>query len=283
MENTGSVAEEDESLVLILGIGFEKVADWTIEGDKPVLRYVEDDEIGSIRCGSPALYAHVIGGKVAYAGKTTQSLQNRLYGYQQPGSAQATNRKCHDHILRSLQDGYKAATYGFCPDSQFYYGDLRIDLAAGLEDALIEKLDPPLNGRQDRTGSPITESAENEHSAYGEQPSDLRVPEVPIGRFSVTLGPTYYEKGYLNPGIDVSEILGEHGDDIFVQLGCDGPTVQSVINRQAVSNGAPRINARKVIADWFHKNCARNEVVTVDILTPHSIAIRHPRKNDDVE
>ena len=278
MENTKQMIEDDQSLVLIFGIGFRKVADWTLEGDKPVLSYLKDDAVGSIRYGSPALYAHVINGKVAYAGKTSQPLRKRLYGYQKPGNSQATNRKCHDHILQALQDGVQASTYGFCPDSQFYYGELSIDLAAGLEDALIEKLDPPLNGRQDKTGELLTESAENEELVRAGEESDPQVPIVSTGHFSVTLGPTYYEKGYMNPGVDAADKLGKHGDEISIQLGEGGRTVQSTINRQAVPSGAPRINARKAVADWFQNNYARNEVVRVDILTPQSIVIKGANK-----
>ena len=83
--------EEDESLVMILGIGFQKVADWVLERDRAVLSYLPDEEIGAIRYGSPALYAHVINGKVEYAGKTSQVLKNRLYGYERPGNNKATN------------------------------------------------------------------------------------------------------------------------------------------------------------------------------------------------
>src|SRR5690606_33264923 len=130
------------------------------------------------------------------------------------------------------------------------YADFEINLAAGLEDSLIRQFDPPWNGRE--RGQPISEEAEREEAEETENvqagvPASADIPSEPqassqaMVSFSVVLGPTYYNKGFLNPGVEASRHLGKDGDPIRVRFSDSSPTVISKINRTANRTGAVRV------------------------------------------
>ncbi|MGI6852062.1 hypothetical protein [Mesorhizobium sp. 1B3] len=50
------------------------------------------------------------------------------------------------------------------------------------------------------------------------------------GNLSIVLGPTYYNKGFLNPGIEASRFLGKDGDPIRVRFSDGSQIVVSKIN-----------------------------------------------------
>jgi hypothetical protein len=91
------------------------------------------------------LYAFVAEGKVLYIGKSARSLQQRLYGYQNPGPTQFTNIKGHGLILGSLTSKKPILVYAFVDPGELRYGEFQVSLAAGLEDNLIAALKPPWN------------------------------------------------------------------------------------------------------------------------------------------
>ena len=64
-------------------MGFKNCGGWKFEAE--VLRYVISENSTS----KNVLYAFVSAGTVLYIGKTVQSLQRRMYGYQNPGPTQS--------------------------------------------------------------------------------------------------------------------------------------------------------------------------------------------------
>ncbi|WP_234818740.1 hypothetical protein [Sinorhizobium fredii] len=92
--------------------------------------------------------------------------------------------------------------------------------------------------------------------------------------FSVVLGPTYYEKGILNLGVEASEYLGKDGDPIRVRFSGGSQTVVSRINRTANRTGAVRvIGGNAQIARWFQENSSEGDTVHGSVVDPHTIEL----------
>ena len=124
----------------LLHIGFHRVGEWHLNESKPI--YTLDSESNSCN----VLYAFVAGTEVLYVGKTTQQLKKRLYGYQNPGPTQYTNIKGNKLISEILVSGKDVEIFALPDHGLLHFGDFHINLAAGLEDSLIAKLQPKWNG-----------------------------------------------------------------------------------------------------------------------------------------
>jgi hypothetical protein len=243
-----------------------------------------------------APYAFVQGDEVKYIGKTARSIRNRFTGYCNPGKTErtsgVTNWRCHHNIKALLKEGLTTRILVFTPISHLRYGEFEIDLAAGLEEAMIMMFKPPWNGRDGTR--PITEEAEreaNEEADIGsvsESRSVQRSSAAPDSKtnlfeatssqyeptFQIKLGSAYYHQGFINPGTDASKHLGGHGDRIIVYLGSDSEQVDSVINRRANPNGSVRVvgNNRR-IAEWFQRNFQPGDVVDAKVLDAQHIML----------
>jgi hypothetical protein len=120
-------------------IGFEKAGRWSLQGDKPICAL----DIHGAACD--VLYAFVSGSQVLYVGKSTRSLEKRMYGYQRPGRTQRTNIACNEDILKALAAERAIDIYVFRDPSPKLHAGIPINLAAGLEDGLIREFKPPWN------------------------------------------------------------------------------------------------------------------------------------------
>ena len=150
----------DKQIEDLLALGFVLIGEWKLDVGTIRIEYRDGITEKAIRHGSPALYAFSVNGKLKYIGKTTRTLRNRLYGYEHPGSGQETNLKCHKNILIEMAAGSVVKVYGFSPKIPLFYDRFKIDLSAGLEDALIKDMKPKWNGKQD--GKRLTETEMNE-------------------------------------------------------------------------------------------------------------------------
>jgi hypothetical protein len=120
-------------------IGFRRVGCWRLVSGAPV---VDLDSPGSVR---NALYAFVSGREVLYLGKTVKSLRQRLYGYQKPGPTQRTNIACHGKITEYLVAQRSIEVFAFWGEGTVRIGSFAVNVAAGLEDAIIRELLPVWN------------------------------------------------------------------------------------------------------------------------------------------
>jgi len=149
-------------------IGFKDAAQWAIVDDRRIQDLGDDaEEWQNCKEAKNALYAFCVGAEVLYVGKTARTLENRFLGYRDPGKTQATNRKCHDEIRKYLKAKQTVRIMVFPDEMHLKWGDFRINLAAGLEDALIAYLKPRLNGAYNKKKAIqfLTESAANEEQA----------------------------------------------------------------------------------------------------------------------
>ena len=125
----------------LLEIGFQPAGHWQlVDGELSfeLLRHGSQKNI---------LYAFVCDGQVKYVGKTVQSLAKRLYGYKNPGLSQSTNIKNNAHIKELLNSGAAVDILVLPDNGLLHYGQFHVNLAAGLEDNIISRLQPEWNGK----------------------------------------------------------------------------------------------------------------------------------------
>jgi hypothetical protein len=135
-----------EALNRLLAIGFKSAGRWSLAND--VLRLTLEP---AVMHEQNVLYAFVVDGKLAYVGKTTQSLIKRMQGYRSPASTAerggSTNIKNNRNIITALSFGAAVDIYALHALPTQAHGEFSVNLFAGLEDSLINVLTPPWNGK----------------------------------------------------------------------------------------------------------------------------------------
>ena len=123
-------------------IGFRACGSWSLlEAEKIKITLTEHAQSAN------ALYAFVSDGEVLYIGKTTQQLRKRLYGYQNPRATQATNVRGNAEICKALGLKKNIDVFVLPDNGLLKFGGFHLNLAAGLEDSLINDLRPIWNKR----------------------------------------------------------------------------------------------------------------------------------------
>ena len=175
--------------------------------------------------------------RILYIGKTTQTLKKRFYGYIR-GNGQSTNSKIHNKLVKERSG--KILILSLNDVLPFNWGIYNINLAAGLEDSMIEIENPLWNGKCSETEINEESSIEN-HSKIIDK------------FFIVTLSKTYFEIGSINVPLKKSGLLGKHDDIITIELSKDNKQITTQINRNAVKNRSVRINQNKEIKEYYNK------------------------------
>ena len=120
----------------LLDIGFEIAGHWQLSGKNltlELLRYASQRNI---------LYAFASDGEVKYVGKTIQTLRKRMAEYKNPSATQPTNIKNHNNIRKLLESGAAIDILALPDNGLMHYGQFHLNLAAGLEDSIIEVMQP---------------------------------------------------------------------------------------------------------------------------------------------
>jgi len=263
--------EQSANLIKLLSLGFQKIGEWTLANESFDFRESDDENAQALLDSRPALYAHVVNGEVMYVGKTTQQLRKRLYGYRKPGKSQATNARCNQHLKEAVREGGISETFAWLPIDKLFYEEFQVNLAAGLEDSIIEILNPIWNG-----GKTETSEIEPKVQDIQETSNKIQVTSSYPQTFSIKLGKTYWNTGFMNPGVKVSKFLGEHEQPILIELGKGGKTVPSKIDRTANLNRSPRIYGGGQVRDWWQRHFSEGDTVTACILNPRHIVLLLP-------
>lgn len=152
-------------------IGFQKAGTWSLKGEELTL------QLDNLAERQNVLYAFVTGSIVKYVGKTTQSLQRRMFGYQKPNVDQRTNWRNRIAIVELLKRGQQVDILALADTGLLRYGSFHLNLAAGLEDSIIQTLKPEWNGG--RTSAVIeTPTEANPPDASMEAQLEEKVQEV---------------------------------------------------------------------------------------------------------
>jgi len=130
----------------LVAIGFRQAGRWTLANQ--VLRLTLEPAIVHEQ---NVLYAFVVNGVLMYVGKTTQSLIKRMQGYRSPASNSerggSTNIKNNRNIIDALRAGANVDIYVLHALPIQQHGEFAVNVAAGLEDSIINKLAPSWNGK----------------------------------------------------------------------------------------------------------------------------------------
>lgn len=251
----------------LLKIGFECVGHWSLLNGQPVCQLDHHTTSRNL------LYAFASDGEVKYIGKTTKDLKTRMYQYQNPGPGQSTNIKNHENIKSLLEAGEAVDLLVLVDNGLLHYGDFHVNLAAGLEDSLIATLSPEWNGSQRRKAA-----VERSPSPVSPLPVQAASPErVPGRSFKISLGKTYYDKGFFNVPVDYSDRFGEDRERVSIFLGDSGRVVDGYINRTAnPGTNAPRVFGGATLRDWIRRTFKLNETAEIEVVSPREMVIRRP-------
>ena len=136
----GSMKPYSANLKQLEEVGFVVAGFWRLSGNEISfeLRYFADNR--------NVLYAFAVDGDLVYVGKSTRSLRARMQAYQFPAKASLkgrdTSAKNNARIREQLLLGRRVAIYALCTEGHIKYRGVAINLAAGMEDALIRNLAP---------------------------------------------------------------------------------------------------------------------------------------------
>ena len=224
------------------------------------LTYETVGEMGTVH----HLYAIVVfssdndEGSVKYVGKTRQSLHSRFLGYRNPGNSQATNRKVNCLIRLALQNGYKVQSFSFQDNTPLQWNGINLNIAAGLEDALIDTWRPEWNFL------PNNQIPCSDNISLLSTSADESV--IPTGtmRFTWKLGKTYYNSGFLNPGVKVDQYFGQVGEIVRLTAK-NGEVYESAIDRTANVNKTARLKFSGIVP-YLSKNYHQDDILNIEIV-----------------
>jgi len=241
-------------------IGFYRVGCWTISDDELELQLERDANTLNV------LYAFIGGGAVKYIGKTTQPLQKRLYSYANPGATQSTNIKNNANIKVELSSGRTIEIYILVDDGSLRRGSFHLNIAAGLEDSLINELQPTWNHGSEiqvQKQTKLDQSRVDMGASLNTKPRYFRV----------KIGEAYYNQGFFNVGIRDADYLGPENAEISLRLGKNGREISARINRRANGNETPRIMCGTDYRDWVQQTYKMGDNFSVEILSPLKLVL----------
>lgn len=245
-------------------IGFESCGRWFHDSEQLGL------ELNRLADRQNVLYAFTNKETVKYIGKTTQTLQRRMFGYQRPNESQRTNWRNHKAIVELLKSGSSVEILALADTGLLRYGAFHLNLAAALEDSIISVLNPPWNGGR---SSALIETPEESNPPDTSKEAMLEA-EAILGAksFPLTLQETYYRTGFFNVTVPYSNYFARDKADITIYCGAEKLAVYGKINRTANTNGTPRIMGGLPLREWFQKRKPM-DAVTVTIFNQNTIAI----------
>jgi len=145
----------------LLQIGMEDAAVWML--DIKTLRHVGDSSAHwrYLTAIPNYLCAFAWKGEVLYIGKTTKTLSKRFSGYCEPISGSSADKRLQQAIMKLMRQRKEVRILVLPPAVPLKWEDYPINLAAGLEDALVEAFKPQWNGKNKKI---MTESQQIEET-----------------------------------------------------------------------------------------------------------------------
>jgi hypothetical protein len=125
-------------------LGFEKAGAWKLQNGTLSFELELKDPRGNF------LYAFVIGQMVMFLEYSRAPLEARMDAFKHTdhryvGTFQPMNKRLREKILAALEEGEELEIWAFYPGEMKYEG-FRVDLAAGLVEALVKEFKPGWSG-----------------------------------------------------------------------------------------------------------------------------------------
>ena len=247
----------------ILKIGFKYAGNWELQDKQIACNFKSHSSDKNV------LYAFVSNGEVKYIGKTTQKLSSRFSGYRNPSKTQSTNIKNNENIKRLLINEEPIDVFVLPDNGLLNYGGFSINLAAGLEDSLIEHLSPPWND----SGVNRKQKMESEVTNQTSTVTSIKLPSNDSSAIELKLGKAYYNQGFFNVPIALSNNFASHSEEIEIYTGQDEEPIIGYINRTANSNNTPRIMGGKDLKNWIISNFKLGDSFKVNINSTNSVTL----------
>lgn len=249
----------------LIRIGFMQVGYWTLLTPEKI-----DYVLNSNHYTRDLLYSFVSNGEIKYIGKTTQTLDDRMYGYQNPGPTQSTNIRVNGLIKGLLSQDKPVDIFILADNGLLSFGGFRVNMAAGLEDTLIKEIDPEWN-KVGRTK--IKEDKESEDPNLTEKQKTTEKAETK-DYFEIKLGQTYLGQGFINVPVSHSSLLAGDTTIIELVLGDKKEIIHGYINRRANKSENPRIMGGVPLRNWFQRTFQLDEMLKVTIVSPTSLWLK---------
>lgn len=94
--------------------------------------------------------------------------------------------------------------------------------------------------------------------------------------YLLTLGKTYYDKGYFNLGIEIEKFVSKQDCQINLVLGSENNRLVARLTRTANINETPRVFGGIKLRNWFWQHFQLNDEVEIVIISPRELWIKLP-------
>ncbi len=249
--------------------------------------------------------------EVRYIGHTRKTFRNRMNGYQS-GCGTAVNHRVHESMMEHLSNGGAVGVMVLPDRHGLQMQGLHLDIAAGLEYALIDYY---CRFNRDHNHGPLLNIAGNaclkKHDREVVEEDSKAAQEELLEENADYLGPphgqpvraqaqgpagdcrtlpcsftfeltekTYWPKPVFNVPVRCEHHFGPHGDVVQIELAGQGPANMEVLidrNANQVTH-APRIYFggpnTEVYEQWKQANHTVGQEVTVEVIGRNSIRLR---------
>jgi hypothetical protein len=161
------------ALSRLVDMGFVCAGKWSLS-----TRGLELDLDPGIAAKRNVLYGFMVNGSLAYLGKTARTSQKRMQCYKTLATTAkkggSTNIKVNRNIVDALSQGQSVDIYTLVDHARWSYGGFPINLAAALEDGMLEELDPPWNGQRLVSFNAVTAQAAGDAPPIGKLSLDAK-------------------------------------------------------------------------------------------------------------
>lgn len=251
----------------LLNIGFIKIGYWELPDGQ--LNYVMTE---SFRDTCNNLYAFVCDGEVKYIGKTTRLLKKRLYHYKNPGMSQSTNIKNNAYIREALLQNIAVDILVLPDNGLMHYGQFHLNLAAGLEDSIIETINPEWNGSSKYSIDNTQVNAEFSTNILDDELRDGFLKSESKDH-SFNMAPTYWKRGFFNVSVSSSDEFSHDGDNLTIVNHNGTVILTAIINRTANKSKTPRIMGGTGLRNFFQENYKIDDVVSFRMLSKNTMQL----------
>lgn len=136
--NLGGILKQTD-MNRLSNLGLIRVGQWTYYQNR--LR----SNLTSNTSTENVLYIFSSNGDIKYIGKTRNNLFTRMHQYQQPHNSQSTNTRVNTAIVSHLQNGNQLDIHILIDNGQISFHGFKVNLADGIEDTLINLINPAWN------------------------------------------------------------------------------------------------------------------------------------------
>ncbi len=217
--------------------------------------------------------------KVLYIGKTSRTFRNRMSGYQR-GDGTATNNRVHNGVLEYLK--HNKSIFVFCFND--YLGsklhDLHLDVAAGIENALIEYY---ADFNHEKEHEPLWNIANNKYNKFkNEAGKALQIENLEAiekseedkvyideetaimsgvyNDFEIELSPTNIKYSNLLISKSNTHFFGDHGTllKIYIENGNEKTLLKDILIDRKSNKDCIRLYLTTEFKKWVEQNSIKD-------------------------